>query len=279
MKAQLLVVEGKPLGAMIPLNGPTYVIGRDPACHLRPKHESVGDRHCRLSIGDGRVSVADLGSPGGTLLNGKRIPPTQETHAGHGDRLQVGNLIFELSIFVPQTSVPIPVDVSVPSDAPVIIKPTSASPYSLADPDVDDEFDSRAAMLANRLIQKTLGSGADPMKALGAHLRAEMVDGLPCVSIEMGRIGGDEAIIPLRRELRDLSERPGLSRVVLDFRRVRSITPEGADLFVHFLERLQAKKAKLHICEVDPGVLSVLEAKGFLVPNFLDSHDAVWSSW
>ena len=124
-------------------------------------------------------------------------------------------------------------------------------------------------MLANRLIQQSLGQGADPTRALGAHLHAEMIDGIPCVSIEMSRIGGDEAVIPLKRELRDLAERPGLKRVVLDFHRVRSITAEGADLFIHFLERLQAKKAKLHICDVDPAVLDVLEAKGFLVPNFL----------
>lgn len=290
MKAQLLVVEGKPLGAMIPLNGPTYFIGRDPACHLRPKNESVGERHCRLSIGDGRVSVADLGSPGGTLLNGRRLPPTEETRADHGDRLQIGNLVFELSIFHPQTAAvaaPAPPVVQkspslLPSLTPepnVTIKPTSAPPYPLADEDVDDEFDSRAAMLANRLIQRTLGGGTDPMKALGTHLHAHTVDGLPCVSIEMSRIAGDEAIIPLRRELRDLAERPGISRVVLDFHRVRSISPEGADVFVHFLKRLQLKKVKVHICEVDPTVLAVLESRGFLVPTFLDAHDAVWSSW
>src|SRR5262245_52304058 len=98
MKVHLKVVEGRPLGASIPLSGSAFLIGRDASCQLRPKHESVGPRHCQLTIEGDRLSIADLGSEGGTLLNGRRLRPSEPAPARHGDRFQVGNLVFEVAI-------------------------------------------------------------------------------------------------------------------------------------------------------------------------------------
>src|SRR3954451_6417289 len=45
MKVQLIVVQGKPEGKTIPLQGPIFKIGRGETCHLRPNSEQVSREH------------------------------------------------------------------------------------------------------------------------------------------------------------------------------------------------------------------------------------------
>src|SRR5437667_12871352 len=73
MKVQLIVVQGKPEGKVIPLVGPMFKIGRGETCHLRPNSEQVSREHAAFSIAGDDVSVRDLGSRNGTLVNGKAI--------------------------------------------------------------------------------------------------------------------------------------------------------------------------------------------------------------
>ena len=98
MDVQLVVVEGKPLGAAIPLKVDRFVIGREPGCQLRPKSEAVGAQQCAILQKGRSVSICDLGSPQGTLLNGRRLRKGEEVRVRDGDRLQVGQLIFAIQI-------------------------------------------------------------------------------------------------------------------------------------------------------------------------------------
>lgn len=271
MKVQLKVIEGRPLGALIPLHGPSFTIGKDASCQLRPKHDSVADRHCRLAVDGDRVAVADLGSDAGTLLNGRRLKPGGEAAVAHGDRLQVGNLVFEVAIVGAGATVrPEPAAAEVPP-----------SPKLTGSDDGEGEFGSQAALLANKLLQNALAAGGDPTKAVGVHLRAEMIDGIPWIAIDMTRIVDESTILPLKRELRDLAERESLRRVILDFHRVQALSPAAADVLIAFHDRLKARGARLKLCEVAPAVFHVLEEKGLTarVPICLDCHDAVWSNW
>jgi anti-anti-sigma regulatory factor len=273
MKVQLKVVEGRPLGALIPLHGPAFTIGKDASCQLRPKHDSVAERHCRLAVDGDRVAVADLGSGTGTLLNGRRLKPGNEAAVAHGDRLQVGNLVFEVAISGAGAGATVR-----PEPAAAAVPPT---PKLTGSDDGEGDLGSQAAILANKLLQNALAAGGDPTKAVGVHLKAEMIDGIPWVAIDMTRIVDESAILPLKRELRDLAERESLRRVILDFRRVQALSPTAADALIAFHERLKARGAKLKICEVAPAVYHVLDERGFTarVPVCLDCHDAVWSSW
>ena len=96
MKVQLIVVQGKPEGKSIPLLGPRFKIGRGETCHLRPNSEQVSREHAEFSVVGDQVSVCDLGSRNGTLVNGKAL--TEAYVLKDGDLVQVGPLTFAVSI-------------------------------------------------------------------------------------------------------------------------------------------------------------------------------------
>jgi predicted component of type VI protein secretion system len=96
MKVKLVVVQGKPEGKEIPLAGPKFKIGRGETCHLRPASEQVSREHAEFSITADSVSVRDLGSRNGTLVNGK--PITEAVTLKKGDLVQVGPLTFAVNI-------------------------------------------------------------------------------------------------------------------------------------------------------------------------------------
>jgi pSer/pThr/pTyr-binding forkhead associated (FHA) protein len=96
MKAQLIVVQGKPEGKVIPLAGPKFKIGRGETCHLRPGSEQVSREHAEFTITADSVTVRDLGSRNGTLVNGKAL--TEPCVLKDRDLVQVGPLTFALSL-------------------------------------------------------------------------------------------------------------------------------------------------------------------------------------
>ena len=97
MKVQLIVVRGKPEGKAIPLVGPKFRIGRGETCHLRPNSEQVSREHAEFTVHEGVVSVADMGSRNGTLVNGKALT-SGPCVLKNRDLVQVGPLTFAVSI-------------------------------------------------------------------------------------------------------------------------------------------------------------------------------------
>src|SRR5262245_59329412 len=96
MNAKLLVVQGRPPGKSISFPPGEYVFGRGAECHVRPISDWVSRQHCLLRVSpEGSLSVSDLGSRNGTLVNGVRI--LLETTLKNGDQLQVGPLVFEVT--------------------------------------------------------------------------------------------------------------------------------------------------------------------------------------
>lgn len=96
IKVQLVVVQGKPEGKAIPLTGPVFRIGRDPTCQLRPSSAEVSRLHTEFALGADAVTVQDLGSRNGTILNGRQV--TEPTVLKSGDLVKVGPLTFAVSI-------------------------------------------------------------------------------------------------------------------------------------------------------------------------------------
>jgi len=96
MNASLVVVEGRPLGAIIPLGPGRLLIGRDDRCQLRPKSPTVSLFHCALTRQGDRLTVLDLGSSNGTLVNDQFLQKDESQRLVDGDRLQVGQLIFRV---------------------------------------------------------------------------------------------------------------------------------------------------------------------------------------
>jgi pSer/pThr/pTyr-binding forkhead associated (FHA) protein len=96
MDMQLRVLQGKPHGHFIRFGNGEFVFGRGPECHLRPISDWVSRQHCLLRVGDDGVSIRDLGSTNGTLVNGRLV--TSECPLHHGDNLQLGQVVLEVIV-------------------------------------------------------------------------------------------------------------------------------------------------------------------------------------
>ena len=96
MDVQLKVVQGKPKGHLLRFGQGEYVFGRGPECHIRPISEWVSRQHCIFRVGKDMVSIRDLGSTNGTLVNGRLV--TEECSLHNGDTVQVGPLVLELVV-------------------------------------------------------------------------------------------------------------------------------------------------------------------------------------
>ncbi|MFT3851800.1 MAG: FHA domain-containing protein [Ilumatobacteraceae bacterium] len=74
--------------------GQEITIGRSDSCTVTiPDDSFVSQLHARVYLLHGAAVAEDLGSTNGTYVNGKRL--TAPTQIVKGDRLQVGNTIFE----------------------------------------------------------------------------------------------------------------------------------------------------------------------------------------
>jgi len=73
--------------------GYCVTVGRDPSrCTLvLSQYSSVSAVHCRMDIGDHRVTVTDLNSSNGTFVNGNRLQPGQSVVTRAGDTVKLAS--------------------------------------------------------------------------------------------------------------------------------------------------------------------------------------------
>lgn len=146
MKVQLVVVQGKPEGKSIPLTIPRFRIGRGETCHLRPSSEMVSREHAEFQLTGDAVTVRDLGSRNGTLVNGKAV--TDVYTLKHGDLVEVGPLTFAVQIEGAPAAKPAPTPApaapvaaaakAAPAPAPPPPPAPAKAPANIDDVDVDD---------------------------------------------------------------------------------------------------------------------------------------------
>lgn len=96
MQVRLKVLRGKSEGKEVRISGPKFLIGRADECNLRPRSDVVSRHHCQILVDDDEVTVEDLGSRNGTIVNDEVIK--EKTSLAPGDQLKVGKLLFEVSI-------------------------------------------------------------------------------------------------------------------------------------------------------------------------------------
>ncbi|HET7388704.1 MAG TPA: DUF3662 and FHA domain-containing protein [Nocardioidaceae bacterium] len=87
-------------GVRHPLDPPGIVIGRGTDADLRINDPGVSRRHAEIQVeadqetaGRPRVSVVDLGSTNGVLVNGRRV---QQATLGDGDQVKIGNTTMKV---------------------------------------------------------------------------------------------------------------------------------------------------------------------------------------
>jgi transcriptional regulator with GAF, ATPase, and Fis domain len=87
-----LVGIGGPLkGAAFPLPAGEVSIGRDPSNHLWAPDPALSRRHCVVVASGEQVSIRDLGSRNGTLINGV---PIEQQQMRHGDQIYIGDSVL-----------------------------------------------------------------------------------------------------------------------------------------------------------------------------------------
>jgi pSer/pThr/pTyr-binding forkhead associated (FHA) protein len=96
MDVILNVIEGAKAGSKIAIKKDRFLIGRSPKCHLTAGSTAISRQHCAIMRSDSKVSVEDLGSRNGTLINGEKIVGAVELSSG--DELAVGPLKFMVTI-------------------------------------------------------------------------------------------------------------------------------------------------------------------------------------
>src|SRR5262245_27558138 len=103
MQLRLKVVRGKPRGHCLSFPVGEYMFGRGPECDVRPNSDLVSRQHCLLLIKEEIVTIRDLGSMNGTLVNDQLV--TDARPLMHGDKVQIGPLVLEVLLDAEPTEI------------------------------------------------------------------------------------------------------------------------------------------------------------------------------
>ncbi|MSP23720.1 MAG: GGDEF domain-containing protein [Myxococcales bacterium] len=87
-RAYLIVLAGAEVGKMFKLGDGTTTIGRSSRADICVEDDSISRMHVRLTMDGPRVSLEDLESSNGTLVNGDRI---QMVELQDGDKIRLGD--------------------------------------------------------------------------------------------------------------------------------------------------------------------------------------------
>lgn len=96
MDVILKVLEGAKTGTKIAVKKDEFLVGRSQKCHLCAGSSSVSRRHCAITRQDATVSIQDLGSRNGTLVNGEKIDG--KVQLSSGDEIGIGTLKMLVTI-------------------------------------------------------------------------------------------------------------------------------------------------------------------------------------
>lgn len=96
MDVILKVTKGSKVGATIAVKKEEFLIGRSPDCHLCAASTSISRRHCAITRNGTTVTIKDLGSRNGTLVNGEKTDG--EVALQSGDEITIGSLGFLVTI-------------------------------------------------------------------------------------------------------------------------------------------------------------------------------------
>lgn len=133
MDVTLKVLEGAKTGAKIVVKKAEFTIGRSQGCSLCAGSSAVSRQHCMISRDESKVTIRDMGSRNGTLVNGVKIEGTVELATG--DEITVGPLKFLLTITTSLNSVKKP---EVKSVAEAVARTASTPTGSVGDDDITE---------------------------------------------------------------------------------------------------------------------------------------------
>lgn len=253
MRVNLVVVEGKPLGAVIPLKADRFVIGRDPGCQLRPKSEAVGGRQCAIKQEGGQVSVCDLGGIQGTFVNDRCLHRGDEVRVRDGDRLQVGQLIFTIQIDAD------PIDPGAAGG----VEEWLASPPPGNGPRVRRNASSSISSPA--ALSVDLPRPRQPPEAVGifAYTTYDQARRAACIGLGQAQVTEEAGVRALRQALLDMMKVPMNRRMVLDLAAVDDLPSLAVAMLMRLARRCEEAGGELRICSAPAGLERRLVALKF----------------
>ncbi len=91
---ELVLLTGPERGLGLFLHiGQFYLVGSMESCDLGVEGRGISERHCRIMVGSGLLTLEDLRSDAGTLLNGQKI---QLASLSFGDHIRVGDQVIRV---------------------------------------------------------------------------------------------------------------------------------------------------------------------------------------
>ena len=90
---RLRFLEGPWKGKEIKVGGEQILVGRGKSCQVKIPDRYISRRHAVLQYKEGRWSIEDQESTGGTFVNGARV---NRARLQPGDRVHIGKTIFEV---------------------------------------------------------------------------------------------------------------------------------------------------------------------------------------
>ncbi len=257
MPIHLVVVEGKPLGAVIPLKTDPFLIGKAPGCQLRPRGAEVADRQCAIFRRGPHVTVRDLGGTPGTLVNDRCLKGGDEARVGDGDRLQVGQLIFAIRIEPEDPASAAPIDDVLsalgaqglgPGAGLSGFFPGQSGVY--LSPRNGPKVPTPVGILSSPRIPTP--PPADALTVAFASRDLDPESGAICLGISPAQVAEEPDRRALRKSLRELvlARRP--CRLVLDLSGLDPIPSLTLATLIGLARRCEADGGELRLCAASP---------------------------
>jgi pSer/pThr/pTyr-binding forkhead associated (FHA) protein len=114
---QLRIQAGRLAGQVVDLASGETLLGSAGKCQLQLRDKGVSYRHAALRLEDGALTVEDLGSRGGTFVNGEQLASGELRRIGGGDVLLLGS-VASLVVEGAPVAAPAPAPTPAPTPAP-----------------------------------------------------------------------------------------------------------------------------------------------------------------
>jgi anti-anti-sigma factor len=258
-QVRLIIEVGKSKGKAIKVAGPSFSIGRDASCQLRPASEAVSRLHARIDQRDGLVFVRDMGGSNGTVL-GDRVLKNEEAEARDGDRLEIGPLAFSFSIR--PGAEPSPADNPEDAAASWLMQGPIPSGDTAHFPVASPAADARPGNTFQRLRHQVVGDAL-------------------LVTILSPELRDEEQLGPIRHELLTLLDQPVPKRLIVKLDRVGFLSSSAIAMFIAHFQRLDRLGGGMRFAQVRPEVLPALEHQrfGMLIEIFPTVEGALREPW
>jgi anti-anti-sigma factor len=258
-QVRLIIEVGKSKGKAIKVPGPSFSIGRDASCQLRPASEAVSRLHARIEQRDGRVYVRDMGGTNGTVL-GDRVLKNEEAEAQDGDRLAIGPLVFRFSIT--RGAEPSPAENAEDAAASWLMQGPVSGGDTAHYPVAPIPSEPRTGTSLQRLRHQVVGDAL-------------------LVTILSPELRDEEQLGPIRHELLALIDQPVPKRLVIKLDRVSFMSSSAIAMFMAHFQRLDRLGGGMRFAQVRPEVLPALEHQrfGMLIQIFPTVEAALREPW